>query len=59
MKEEFYFQTPEEMIDNMCGLCWEYAELARFWFSKRNFEYKVFFVWFLKKQIKIYPRIHF
>ena len=38
----YYLQSPEELLDTKHGLCWDQTELERSWFSKNNYEFKTF-----------------
>jgi len=51
--EEYYLQTPEEFLISKHGVCWDSAELARYWFSKENHEFKMFFMTFVESKIKL------
>ena len=34
----YKFQSPEEVINNGCGICYDQNELARYWFEKQGIE---------------------
>lgn len=49
---EYYLQSPEELIGNKIGLCWDKVELERFWFENNNYKCKTIFICFdLTKKI--------
>jgi len=48
--EEYYLQSPEELLNSKHGVCWDSAELERHWFSKHNYRHKVFFMMFAKEE---------
>ncbi len=43
---DYYLQTPEELLTTKHGICWDQTELERLWFSKNNFEFKTFIAMF-------------
>ena len=45
-KEEYYLQSPKELLQSKHGLCWDQTELERFWFSKNNYNFKTFVLMF-------------
>jgi len=47
--KEYYLQTPEELLKSKCGVCYDSTELERFWFSKQKYEFKTFFLMFMKE----------
>lgn len=44
--EDFYYlQTPEELLETKCGVCWDQVELERKLFSKANIDFKTYFIY--------------
>ena len=41
MYTEFSLMTPQEVIENQCGICVDQVELERDWFQKHNYQYEV------------------
>ncbi len=39
----YLLESPEEVIKNKIGICWDQVELERKWFEKNKFEYKTYF----------------
>ena len=39
----YLLESPEEVIKNKSGICWDQVELERKWFEKNKFEYKTYF----------------
>jgi hypothetical protein len=48
---DYFLQTPEELLSSKHGLCWDQTELERLWFSKNNFEFKTFIAMFSERDI--------
>ena len=48
--EEYYLQSPEELLDSKHGVCWDAAELERLWFFEHGYEPKVYFLMFAKEE---------
>lgn len=48
--EEYYLQTPEQLLESRRGLCWDQAELERYWFLKQGYEPKLYFLMFKKDE---------
>ncbi len=46
---EYFLQSPEELIKSGHGVCWDDAELERHWFGKNGYNFKVFFIIFNKE----------
>lgn len=46
---EYFLQTPEQLINSKHGVCWDQTELERFWFSKKEYELKAYFLMFAKE----------
>lgn len=45
--EEFYYlQTPEELLNSKCGVCWDQVELERKLFEDNDIKYKTYFVYY-------------
>lgn len=40
----YCFSSPEQVVRNNCGWCWEIAELIRFWCEIKGIEYKCVFL---------------
>ncbi len=51
---EYTLQTPQQTLKNKIANCWDYIELARFWFEKNNFKIKTIFIAFFKPKEKTY-----
>lgn len=47
--KEYFLQSPEELIKSGHGVCWDSAELERYWFEKNGYDFKVFFMIFFKE----------
>ena len=47
--------TPQEIIKSMVGTCWDMVEFERHFFSKNNYSFHTFFIWFKCKRINNYP----
>lgn len=45
----YYLQTPEELLETKCGVCWDQVELERKLFSDNNINAKTYFI-FLKEK---------
>jgi hypothetical protein len=48
INDEYFLQSPEELINSGHGVCWDMTELERDWFTKHNYNLKVFFMMFAK-----------
>lgn len=48
--EEYYLQSPEELLKSKHGVCWDTAELERLWFFEHGYEPKVYFMMFAKEE---------
>jgi hypothetical protein len=48
--EEYYLQSPEELLESKHGVCWDTAELERFWFAEHGYKPKVYFLMFAKEE---------
>jgi hypothetical protein len=48
-KDEYYVQSPEQILISKHGLCLDQAELERFWFLKNSYEFKTFIIMFGKE----------
>ena len=46
--QEYYLQTPVELLNSKHGVCWDSVELERAWFAKNNYEFKTFYLGFKK-----------
>ena len=40
----YYLQTPEELMQSKCGVCWDQVELERKLFSENNITIKTYFI---------------
>ncbi len=52
--DEYAIQTPEMTLKNKLAVCWDYVELARYWFEKNNYIVKTIFIAFFKPKEKNY-----
>lgn len=41
MDTEYSLMTPQEVLENQCGICVDQVELERDWFEKHNYQYEV------------------
>ncbi len=41
---DYILQSPENIIKNKIGVCWDQVELERYYFNKFNFSIKTFFI---------------
>ena len=41
----YYLQTPEELLESKCGVCWDQVELERKLFVEENFLIKTYFIY--------------
>ena len=39
----YKFQSPEKVINNKCGICYDQNELARYWLEQHNYEAKTYY----------------
>ncbi len=46
--DEYFLQSPTELLNNIYGLCIDKVELERYWFIKNNYQLKTFLLWFDK-----------
>lgn len=53
--EEYFLQTPEELLSSKQGVCWDQVELERSWFSKNEYESKAYFLMFAKEELSNLP----
>lgn len=49
-EDEYYLQSPDELLESKYGVCWDSAELERHWFLKHGYEPKVYFMMFAKEE---------
>ena len=47
---EYYLQSPKQLLNSRYGFCFDQVELEREWFSKNNYNFKTFFLWFDKQE---------
>lgn len=52
--EEAYLQTPNELIINKCGVCYDYVELERKWFLDNGYLVYTYFTPYHNHTILIY-----
>ena len=45
----YYLQSPEELLESKCGVCWDQVELERYLFNKKNILCKSYFI-FMKEE---------
>ena len=53
--KEYFLQTPEQLLSSKHGVCWDQVELERSWFSKNEYESKVYFLMFAKEELNNLP----
>lgn len=41
----YYLLTPEELLENKCGVCWDQVELERKLFNEENVNVKTYFIY--------------
>ena len=41
--DNYVLQSPNQLLTNKCGNCFDQVELERFWFLKNKYEVKTFF----------------
>jgi predicted acetyltransferase len=42
--EKYILQSPNQVLENKIGICWDQVELERFFFEKFNLKYQSFFI---------------
>ena len=42
--ELYRLQSPNEILNNKVGVCWDQVELERYLFSQKNVEFKTYFI---------------
>jgi len=42
--DKYILQSPEDIIKNQIGVCWDQVELERYYFEKNNFNIKTYFL---------------
>lgn len=52
---EYFLQTPEQLIASKHGVCWDQTELEREWFLKKGYDFKLFFLAFIKEELNNLP----
>lgn len=45
--EFYYLQTPEELLESKCGVCWDQVELERKLFKSEGIKTKTFFIYLI------------
>lgn len=45
-RNEYYLQSPEELIISKRAVCWDQVELERYWFDKNDYDFKTYFIYF-------------
>ena len=53
--DEYMLSTPQEVIENKIGNCWDQTELERNWFVKHNYKVKTIYVMVNLPYENIYP----
>lgn len=53
--DEYMLSTPQEVIENKIGNCWDQTELERIWFIKHNYKVKTIYVMVNLPYENIYP----
>lgn len=43
-KNDYILQTPDEVLTNKLGVCWDQVELERYLFEKKNIKVKTYFI---------------
>ena len=43
LEEHYKLQTPEELLNSKCGLCYDQVEFERKWFKDNNYQIKTYF----------------
>lgn len=41
--EEYFLQSPEQLLDSKIGVCWDHAEFERAWFKHHQIPHNVFY----------------
>jgi len=52
---ECIVQSGDELLNTLCGTCWDQVELERKWFSEHNYKFKTVFIWFGIEEPNNYP----
>jgi hypothetical protein len=55
MGKEYYLQDTKQLLESKRGVCWDQTELERTWFAKQNFDFKVFYLAFVKEEANTLP----
>lgn len=50
----FYLQTPKELLKSKCGICYDQVEFERKWFSDHNYSTKTFYTPYKNHAFLIY-----
>jgi len=53
--DEYFLQTPDQLLISKQGVCFDQTELEREWFLKQEYEPKVFFLIFAKEKVHNLP----
>ena len=53
--KKWTLSSPNNLLKNKLGHCWDQVELEREWFEKHNYEFKTIFIWFLLDYQNSYP----
>ncbi|OGF24869.1 hypothetical protein A2331_03325 [Candidatus Falkowbacteria bacterium RIFOXYB2_FULL_34_18] len=48
--DEYYLQSPRELLESKHGVCWDSTELERCWFLEHGYKPRVFFMMFEKEE---------
>lgn len=54
-EKEYFLQPPEQLLNSKNGLCWDQVELERQWFLKQKFDFKTYFLMFVKEESNNLP----
>lgn len=54
--ESYFLQTPNELLTNNCGLCWDQVEFERTWFLNNGYEVYTFFTTFHNHSFLIFSK---
>ncbi len=54
-REKWILSDANRVLKYKLGHCWDQVELERDWFSKKGYEFKTIFIWFLFNKENNYP----
>lgn len=46
-RTKWKLSSPNRLLNQGYGHCWDQVELERYWFKNNNYEFKTIFIWFL------------